>query len=177
MHQVKKAYTHLKAAVSGGPSIVFTRYHDVGSTRIRSHENTAARQQAKPCKRILSYDANALYLCTMLQYMPCGKEKVTDYEDPVQAAVKLKKAILKGNLFGFMKCKLATPKDLWPKFEEMPPIFVNREVPEAAVPKAMMDYLTRTGRKRILIRSCWGSSRLMKSCCTHHCYGGILSMV
>ena len=34
------------------------------------------------------------------------------------------------------------------KFEEMPPIFVNREVLEAAVPKEMLHYLTRTGRKR-----------------------------
>jgi len=76
----------------------------------------------------------------MLQDMPCGKEKVTDYEDPVQAAIKLKNAIINGKLFGFVKCKLATPKDLWAKFKEMPPIFVNREVPEAAVPKEMMDY-------------------------------------
>ena len=30
----------------------------------------------------------------------------------------------------------------------MPPIFVNREVLEAAVPKEMLDYLKRTGRKR-----------------------------
>jgi len=30
----------------------------------------------------------------------------------------------------------------------MPPIFVNREVLEAAVPKEMLDYLTRTGRQR-----------------------------
>ena len=108
----KEAYKHLKAAVSGGPSIVFTRFHEAGVTRIRSHEKTVGRQQAKPCKRILGYDANALYLSTMLQDMPCGKEKVTDYEDPVQAAIELKNAIINGNLFGFVKCELATPKDL-----------------------------------------------------------------
>jgi len=51
-------------------------------------------------------------------------------------------------LFGFVKCKLATPKTLWTKFEEMPPVFVNCEILEAAVPKEMLDYLTRTGRKR-----------------------------
>ena len=147
-----EAYKHLKAAVSGGPSIVFTRYHEVGVTRIRSHEKTVAR----PCKRILGYDANALYLSTMLQDMPCGKEKVTDYKDPVQAAIKLKNAITNGKLFGFVKCKLATPRDLWAKFEEMPPIFVNREVPEAAVPRAMMDYLTITGRKRTTCKKLLG---------------------
>jgi len=45
-------------------------------------------------------------------------------------------------------CKLATPKTLWTKFEEMPPVFVNREVLEATVSKEMLDYLIRTGRKR-----------------------------
>ena len=47
-----------------------------------------------------------------------------------------------------MKCKLAMPKTLWTKFEEMPPVFVNREVLEATVSKEMLDYLIRTGRKR-----------------------------
>jgi len=31
----KEAYNYLKAAVSGGPSIVFTRYHEV-----RNHKNS-----------------------------------------------------------------------------------------------------------------------------------------
>ena len=102
----EEAYKHLKAAVSGGPSIVLTRYHEAGFTRIRSHENTAA----KPCKRIFGYDANALYLSTMLNDMPCGKKKVIDYEVPVLAAIELKNAIINGKLFGFVKCKLATQK-------------------------------------------------------------------
>ena len=45
----KKAYTHLKAAVSGGPSIVFTRYREAGVTRIRSHQYATA----KSCKQVL----------------------------------------------------------------------------------------------------------------------------
>jgi len=63
----EEAYKHLKAAVAGGPSIVFTSYHEAGVTRIRSHEKTAAKR----CKRILGYYANALYLSTMLNDMPC----------------------------------------------------------------------------------------------------------
>jgi len=82
----EEAYKHLKAAVSGGTSIVFTRYHETGVTRIRSHEKTVA----EPRKRILDYDANALYLSTMLNDMPCVKKKVIDYEDPVLAAIELK---------------------------------------------------------------------------------------
>jgi len=46
----------------------------------------------------LGYDANALYLSTMLNDMRCGKEKVTDYEDPVLAAIELKNAIINGKL-------------------------------------------------------------------------------
>ena len=33
----KEAYEMLKGAVVGGPSLVFTRYHEVGVTRLRSH--------------------------------------------------------------------------------------------------------------------------------------------
>lgn len=34
----KEAYNMLKASVTGGPSILFTRYHKAGVTRIRSHQ-------------------------------------------------------------------------------------------------------------------------------------------
>ena len=34
----KEAYEMLKGAVVGGPSLVFTRYHEAGKTRIRSHK-------------------------------------------------------------------------------------------------------------------------------------------
>ena len=118
----KEAYTHLKAAVSGGPSIVFTRYHEAGVSRIRSHQYAVA----KPCKQVLGYDANTLYLSTMLKDMPCGKEKVIDYKDPEKAALCVRKAVFEGKLFRFVKCKPAAPEHLWSKFEEMPPIFVKK---------------------------------------------------
>ena len=35
----QEAYHMLKEAVVGGPSLVFTRYHEVGKTRIRSHKS------------------------------------------------------------------------------------------------------------------------------------------
>jgi len=94
------SYKHLKVAVSGGPSIAFTHYHDVEVTKIRSHQYAAA----KPCKRILGYDADALYLSTVMKDMPCGKEKVTDYKDPVEAAQLARNTILAGELCGFVKC-------------------------------------------------------------------------
>ena len=79
------AYEMLKAAVVGGPSLVFTRKHVAGETRIRSHKYDLART----VKRILGFDANSLYPSTMTKDMPCGKEFVEHYEDPVQAAKEL----------------------------------------------------------------------------------------
>ena len=45
----KEAYDMLKEAVVGGPSLVFTRYHEVGITPIRSHQIPEPRI----CKKIL----------------------------------------------------------------------------------------------------------------------------
>ena len=77
----KEAYQMLKGAVVGGPSLVFTRYHAVGVTKVRSHQTAEPRL----CKNILGYHANALYLSTMLREMPCGKERVVHYNDVYQA--------------------------------------------------------------------------------------------
>ena len=142
----EEAYKMLKEAVVGGPSLVFTRYHEVGITKIRSH------QIAEPhlCKRILGYDANALYLSTMLKEMPCGKEKVVNYNDNYQVEVApiLTQRLKQGKWFGFAEVDIKIPEPLWPKFEEMCPFFYNKKVPVEAVPQQMLDYLKRTGRNR-----------------------------
>jgi len=52
----------LKGAVVGGQRLVFKRYHMPGETTIRPPRF----RQPKNCKRIIGYDANALYLSTML---------------------------------------------------------------------------------------------------------------
>ena len=64
----KEAYDMLKNAMVGGPSIVFKRHHVAGVTPIRPHRFT----KTKTCKRIIGYDANALYM----REMPFGNEKV-----------------------------------------------------------------------------------------------------
>ena len=38
----------------------------------------------------------------------------------------------------------------------MPPLFVSREVPEAAVPQEMLDYLIQAGRKRTAVKKLLG---------------------
>ena len=138
----KEAYDMLKVAVVGGPSIVFTRYHEVGKTRIRPH------QIAEPqlCKNILGYYANALYLSTMLREMPCGKERVVNWEgeEPFVLTCMLKE----GSWFGFAEVDIEIPNNLHQKFEEMCPFFYNKVVPFKAVPEHMLKYLRDTGRKR-----------------------------
>ena len=79
----KEAYEMLKKAVVGGPSLVFTRKHEVGVTEIRSHRIAEPRF----CKNILGYDANALYLSTMLRDMPCGKGRVVHYNNEAAAPI------------------------------------------------------------------------------------------
>ena len=68
----KEAYEMLKEAMVGGPSIVFKRFHEAGVTQIRPHRF----KKSKKCRRIIGYDANALYLSTMLREMPGGKGEV-----------------------------------------------------------------------------------------------------
>ena len=142
----KEAYDMLKEAVVGGPSLVFTKYHEVGVTGIRSHQIAEPRL----CKNILCYDANALYLSTMLREMPCGKERVVHYEDEYQteAASVLTHRLKEGSWFGFAEVDIEIPKPLHQKFEEMCPFFYNKVVPVEAVPEHMLKYLRDTGRKR-----------------------------
>ena len=54
----------MKRNLVGGPSIVFTRYHEKGHTKIRG---------GKTCQKIVGYDANALYLWAIMQEMPTGQ--------------------------------------------------------------------------------------------------------
>ena len=142
----KEAYDMLKAAVVGGPSLVFTRYHEVGKTRIRSHQIA----EPKLCKNILGYDANALYLSTMLREMPCGKEKVVHYTGEYQTdgAPVLTHRLKEGSWFGYEEIDIEIPNHLHQKFEEMCPFFYNKAVPAKAVPEHMLKYLRDTGRKR-----------------------------
>ena len=140
----KEAYDMLKAAVVGGPSLVFTRKHVVGETKIRSHQY----EHAHLARHILGYDANSLYPSTMMKEMPCGPGVVTTYNNPEEAARVFPQLLYTGEWFGFAEVDIEVPRELWPEFEEFPPLFVNRSVPDNLVPKHMHDYLKHSGRKR-----------------------------
>ena len=59
----KDLHQTFKDNLVGGPSIVFHRYHAAGKTKIRG---------GKECKKIVGYDANALYLSAIMKPMPTG---------------------------------------------------------------------------------------------------------
>ena len=143
--QNTEAYHMLKAAVVGGPSLVFTRKHVANQTRIRSHQYG---DDARLTRRNLGYDANSLYPSTMMKEMPCGEGVVMTYANPEAAARVLPQALRSEEWFGFAEVDIEVPEELWPEFEEFPPLFINRSVPDDAVPQHMHDYLQHSGRKR-----------------------------
>ena len=140
----KEAYAMLKAAVVGGPSLVLTRKHVAGETRIRSHQY----EDARVCRRILGYDANSLYPSTMMKEMPCGPGFVKSYDNPEAYARVFPQFLWTEEWFGFAEVDIEVPEELWSEFEEFPPLFINRGVPDSAVPQHMHDYLQQSGRKR-----------------------------
>ena len=135
----------LKETVVGCPSLVFTRYHEVGVTGIKSHRIAEPRL----CKNILGYDANAFI------FRPCsekclaeGKGRALQRRVPSGGGSCTNHRLKEGKWFGFAEVDIEIPETLRPKFEEMCPFFYNKEVPVKAVPKHMLDYLIRTGGNR-----------------------------
>ena len=59
----KDLYQTIKRNIIGGPSIIFTRHHCAGKTKIRGQ---------KSCQAILGFDANALYLQAIGEPMAVG---------------------------------------------------------------------------------------------------------
>ena len=53
----------IRNGITGGPSLICHRHHEVNVTSIR---------QSLPCRSIVGYDANALYLWSISQLMPTG---------------------------------------------------------------------------------------------------------
>ena len=136
------AYNMLKDAVFGGPSLVFTRKHEAGKTKMRSHKY----EDTRLCQRVLGYDANALYPSTMLQEMPCAKEKIVVYPYPSEAVAEFENWLKTKQQFGFAEVDISVPKELWGKFEEFSPLFQNSTIPNQAIPEHMKTYLRQTSR-------------------------------
>ncbi|KAG3148564.1 hypothetical protein PC128_g23561 [Phytophthora cactorum] len=104
----KDIYAKMKANIAGGPSIIFNRYAKRNETKIRG---------GKICKKIIGYDANALYLWTLGNEMPCGRSTTID------AYPGIISDIVNDKIFGFLECDIRTPPHLKEYFSEMTPIF------------------------------------------------------
>ena len=84
----------------------------------------------------------------MMKEMPCGPGVVTTYDNTEAFARLLPQLIYSREWFGFAEVDIEVPRELWPEFEEFPPLFINRSVPDNAVPRYMHDYLKNSGRTR-----------------------------
>ncbi|KAG2764035.1 hypothetical protein Pcac1_g24382 [Phytophthora cactorum] len=106
----KDIYAKMKANIAGGPSIIFNRYAKRNETKIRG---------GKLCKKIIGYDANALYLWALGNEMPCGRLTTIEAYDGIV------EDIVSNKIFGFLECDIRTPEHLKDYFSEMTPIFKN----------------------------------------------------
>ena len=81
-------YHLIKDNNTGGPSIIFHRYHEAGKTKIGEAEEGEA---AKPCEKIVGYDANALYLWALMQDMPTGSytRRLAENEFKPKSSIKM----------------------------------------------------------------------------------------
>ncbi|GMF38103.1 unnamed protein product [Phytophthora lilii] len=71
------------------------------------------------CKKIIGYDANALYLWALGNDMPCGRLTTIEAYDGIV------EDIVADKIFGFLECDIQTPDHLKDYFSEMNPIFKN----------------------------------------------------
>ena len=121
-------YELLRTGMVGGPAHVFTRYHEKGITRIRSHESLLT-------KGAIGYDAIG-------DVMPCGKDMLVVNKKPFdqKRIAKFSKDVLKGKVFGFAQVDIEVPDELYDKFSEMAPVFVVQEIPDCDIPEEMKVY-------------------------------------
>jgi hypothetical protein len=149
----KDIYHKMKANIAGGPSIIFNRFAKRNETKIRG---------GKLCKKIIGYDANALYLWALGNEMPCGRLTTVEAYEGIIDDIKADK------IFGFLECDIRTPEHLKDYFSEMTPIFKNALIDctdKSIVGEHMFDYNASKGNRakpaRKLIGSYFGEKILI----------------
>ena len=88
----------LRENVVGGPSIIFTRYAEVGKTMIRNSSNI--------CKTVVGVDASQLYPYAMTQQMPSGGYTRWDWDENHGCFIFKKdgKSELKKKVMDYIQC-------------------------------------------------------------------------
>ena len=185
----KQVYNLMKENIVGGPSIVFHRYHEKDVTKIqrvhyRIDNNTwyydgqpgsgcPADQRSsddfgKIVKKILGFDANALYLWCIGQLQLCGILKYYPYphlqtslviqtpyynstwdrgHGPDDFVSNLLQDVLDDVFFGMIEVDIKVPKRLYENFSEFPPIFVDEIYNSALAGETMNEIHEKIGRK------------------------------
>ncbi|KAG2759877.1 hypothetical protein PC129_g19765 [Phytophthora cactorum] len=126
----------MKANIAGGPSIIFNRYAKRNETTIRG---------GKLCKKVIGYDANALYVWALGNDMPCGRLTT------IEAYPSIVNDIESNKIFGFLERDIRTPEHLRGYFSEMTPIFKNVLIDcadEKVIGTHMYEYNQSRGNQR-----------------------------
>ena len=139
-------YELLRTGIVGRPAQVFARYHEKNITRIRFH---VYGEKGKLTKDIIGYDANALYLFSAGNVMPCGKDTLVVNKEPFEQKriVKLSRSVLRGKVFGFVQVDIEALDELYDKFSEMPPLLVVQEILDCDIPEKMKIYKKKNRSK------------------------------
>ena len=111
----------------------------------------------KVCKKILGFDANALYLGAIGGNMPCGEHQI------VQVYEGLLDDIVSGEFFGMIECDVKVPKHLESYFSEMCPIFKNVSVTYKDISTETKNQVLPNYNSRKLIGSMFGQKMLFHS--------------
>ena len=134
--QVRGTTKCWKERLSGGgawASLVFCRKHQAGKTRICSQ--IPRREDVSKSRRVLGYDANALYPNNVVCNALCqGGRWVMATNAGKRRKVHRRSA---ERQFAFAELDIGVPRELWEKFEEMPPLFYTKPVASEAVPQHM----------------------------------------
>lgn len=119
----KEVYSMMKENIAGGPAIIYCRYAKAFETYVRSINHKGQNNEiAKLCRKIIGYDANALYLWALGNDMPCGRLTKEETYDGIVEDFQT------GKVFGFLQCDIEVPEHLKEHFSEMAPIFKNVEI-------------------------------------------------
>ena len=109
----------------GGPSIVFHRFHEKDvptiSDVVCKDEKYILQKEGKLIKKIVGFDANALYLWSLSQDMPTSTLKYETFDDNKNINELLQ------TTYGFYEVDIQVPKtdDMYTKYLQFPPIFKN----------------------------------------------------
>ena len=121
----KECFYLLKKNNVGGPSIVFHRYHEKDVTTIttvkRKDNKYIVEDTNKIVKKIIGFDANALYLYSLMQEMPTSYLRHEIFEDDNNIDINH----LLDTTYGFYEVDITVQDKDFDKFLEFPPIFKN----------------------------------------------------